>query len=579
MAGDRPWVDYCEHITSVHMDSTVKPQSLAGWFAQCTHLTSVDARNWDLSSTTSLYNLFDGCTALRSFNGNGCNTQRVNNMASLFNGCVSLTAVDLGGWTSSNVIMITGMFSNCSSLPFVDVSSWDISKCKSLGDMFYNCSSLKSLDVEAWNTVSCTSLGRMFSGCASLESIPVDSWDTASVRNIGNMFSRCTNLKQINLQGWNTSNVTEMGFLFAEDTALISIRVASWDTSSCEVMRCAFQNCSALPALDLSSWDTAGTMKMADLFSGCSALAAVSLGTGWTFEPANVKDGGAVLPEAPQDTSHTGLWQAVGIGTHTTPRGTALSAVALAATYVGSTMADTYVWQPRLALTGTVLIGGTPIVGDTLQAFVPDAPADAVIGFAWFRTGEDGAADEALGEGADYRCNPADYGRMLYAVATDTRGAYTDSLRSSNVVVGAHIDVTVPVEAHFKARLDGSLICPTDATIVNHSLIDVRVVSLTGAATAAVSFQPNSADDTDAIALTLTPGAGGAVDFAACIGEAYPLSGDAWLMKRAGVTGVSGGAIPLSFTGSISSFNLIDPAADISFAHIIWTVSGVKGGG
>lgn len=87
----------------------------AAMFYNCSSLTTLDTRRWDLS------NLVDG-----------------NNM---FFNCSSLNNLDTIGWGLSNLVDGYCMFFNCSSLTTLDTRRWDLRKLKNAEGMFHNCPS------------------------------------------------------------------------------------------------------------------------------------------------------------------------------------------------------------------------------------------------------------------------------------------------------------------------------------------------------------------------------------------------------------------------------------------------------
>ncbi|EAE8309340.1 BspA family leucine-rich repeat surface protein [Listeria monocytogenes] len=234
------------------------------------------------------------------------------NCSGLFYNSVA-TSLDLSNFDTSNVSYMSEMFSR-SAVTSLDLSNFDTSKVASMMNMFYG-SAATSLDLSNFDTSKVTTMYGMFSGSAAT-SIDVSNFNTSNVTTMYGMFSGSA-VTSIDVSNFDTSNVTNMPYMFSR---------------------------SAVTTLDVSSFNTSKVTNMTDMFSGTQQLQNITLGNQFQFLSAN-----AGLPNPTPTADYTGKWQNVGNGTVNDPKGVfAGTATELMSTYDGSTMADTYVWQPTL---------------------------------------------------------------------------------------------------------------------------------------------------------------------------------------------------------------------------------------
>ncbi|EKZ3831035.1 BspA family leucine-rich repeat surface protein [Listeria monocytogenes] len=232
----------------------------------------------------------------------------------------------------------SGLFYN-SVATSLDLSNFDTSNVSYMNEMFSR-SAVTSLDLSNFDTSNVTGMMNMFYGSAAT-SIDVSNFDTSNVTTMRNMFSGSA-ATSIDVSNFNTSNVSTMYGMF-NGSAVTSIDVSNFDTSNVTNMPYMFKD-SAVTTLDVSSFNTSKVTNMTDMFSGSQQLQNITLGNQFQFLSAN-----AGLPNPTPTADYTGKWQNVGNGTVNDPKGVfAGTATELMSTYDGSTMADTYVWQPTL---------------------------------------------------------------------------------------------------------------------------------------------------------------------------------------------------------------------------------------
>ncbi|EOG9807295.1 BspA family leucine-rich repeat surface protein [Listeria monocytogenes] len=187
-------------------------------------------------------------------------------------------------------------------------------------------------------------------------SLDLSNFDTSQAINMRYMFFK-SSITSLDLSNFDTSKVTDMSWMFGE-SATASLDLSSFDTSSVTSMRGMFHE-SAATSIDVSSFDTSKVTDMHFMFASASQLQNITLGSQFQFFGSD-----AMLPHLTSTAKYTGKWQNVGSGTVDKPKGSFVgTATELMSTYDGSTMADTYVWQPSLLEVNVK--NSTLMVGDT----------------------------------------------------------------------------------------------------------------------------------------------------------------------------------------------------------------------
>ncbi|EAF6816762.1 BspA family leucine-rich repeat surface protein [Listeria monocytogenes] len=187
-------------------------------------------------------------------------------------------------------------------------------------------------------------------------SLDLSNFDTSKVTVMRYMFFK-SSITSLDLSSFDTSQVTDMSWMFSK-SATASLDLSSFDTSSVTSMRGMFSE-SAATSIDVSSFDTSKVTDMHYMFDRASQLQNITLGSQFQFFGSD-----AMLPHLTSTAKYTGKWQNVGSGTVDKPKGSFVGTTTeLMSTYDGSTMADTYVWQPSLLEVNVK--NSTLMVGDT----------------------------------------------------------------------------------------------------------------------------------------------------------------------------------------------------------------------
>jgi len=164
-------------------------------------------------------------------------------------------------------------------------------------------------------------------------------FDTSATRDMHRMFFGASGLTTIDVTSFDTSNVTDMALMFRNAISLEELDVSGFDTSNVVDMREMFR-ATQIVHLDLTGFDTSSISNMNLMFTGMTELSELTLGSEFSFI------GSPGLPGVSQ-VDYTGRWQNIGSGTIDNPAGEFIfTSTQLMNQFDGSTMADTFVWQP-----------------------------------------------------------------------------------------------------------------------------------------------------------------------------------------------------------------------------------------
>ncbi|EHD1394971.1 BspA family leucine-rich repeat surface protein [Listeria monocytogenes] len=298
--------------------------------------TSLDVSNFDTSNVTTMQNMFNR-SAATSLDLSNFDTSKVTDLRNMFSSSAA-TSLDLSNFDTSNVTTMQNMF-NRSAATSLDLSNFDTSKVANMSYMFQG-SAATSLNLSNFDTSKVTNMSYMFSNSAAT-SLDLSNFDTSKVTNLREMFNNSAAIS-LDLSNFDTSSVTDMSWMFS-NSAATSLDLSNFDTSKVTSMWFMFSN-SAATSLDLSNFDTSNMTDMRNMFYQASQLQNIILGSQFQFVGT-----AAALPNPTPTAKYTGEWQNVGNGTVDKPKGSFIgTATELMSTYDGSTMADTYVWQPTL---------------------------------------------------------------------------------------------------------------------------------------------------------------------------------------------------------------------------------------
>ena len=397
---------------------------MGGMFSEMSSLRELDVIDMDTQNVTNMGGMFSGMSSLTELSVSNIDTQNVTNMSYMFSGMSSLTELDLTNFDTQNVTYMSYMFSGMSSLTELDVSNFDTRNVTDMSYMFSGMSylypgilsSLSELDVSNFDTSNVTNMSHMFSGISSLTELnlsnfitnnvtnmsymffemdslldlDVSNFDTSSVTSMSYMFSGMSSLIELNLSNFTTSNVLSMSYMFLGMSSLNEIDITNFDTSNVTNLVAMFSGVNSLTTLDLSNFDTSNVINMNNMFNGMGSLISLDIsnfdtnsiagGTNYMFAGMNelrkivlspnfkfISGTGSFFPDAPSESPYTGKWMNIGDGTiNSQSRKYVFTAEQLQTSYLGSDMADTYIWESDLS---SINVHNSTIhVGDTWTA-------------------------------------------------------------------------------------------------------------------------------------------------------------------------------------------------------------------
>ncbi|EJU4176924.1 BspA family leucine-rich repeat surface protein [Listeria monocytogenes] len=266
------------------------------------------------------------------------------------NSIQDLTGISVSEIT--NIVLEDKVFAsgNCSSLfsksaaISLDLSNLDTSDVTSMRAMFSE-SRATNLNLSNFDTRKVTDMYCMFQG-SRVPNLDLSNFDTRNVKDMGWMFNVSHTTRSIDVSSFDTSKVTNMNSMFRDTDGLISsLDLSNFDTSNVTDMRYMFKGSTA-STIDMSSFNTSKVINMSDMFYSYAPTQPQNIILGSQFQFLSIS---VNLYNPPTSTDYTGKWQNVGSGTVDKPKGSFIgTANELMSTYDGSTMADTYVWQPVL---------------------------------------------------------------------------------------------------------------------------------------------------------------------------------------------------------------------------------------
>ena len=115
------WMELGGKITHVVFDPSfaqVRPTMVFGWFAMMENLKKITGmEHFNTSEATVMAGVFAGCTSLTTLDLSSFNTEKVQVMSEMFSGCTSLKTVYVGeGWTTAGVVQSDNMFNACTQI-------------------------------------------------------------------------------------------------------------------------------------------------------------------------------------------------------------------------------------------------------------------------------------------------------------------------------------------------------------------------------------------------------------------------------------------------------------------------------
>ena len=307
---------------------------ISGWdnfpdsdiFMGMPNLTTITARNVDLSKTTTLSAFMQNNKNLKTIDFTGTNTSTITNMSNMFNGCTNFTdssfvenldvssvtnfssmlkgcgftRLDLSSWNAnkgvnfasfvegspnlteinvtnlvkSSATSLAHFFLSCKLLSnIIGLGTWNVNSVTNMASMFSECSKITELSgLEDWRTESLTNVGSMFNGC-TIKNIDLSNWHPSNITVVMRMFINCKYLTSVDMTGWDMSNVTAIDGMFQNCSSLIEIKGSeTWNAPKLSVIAVSFYNCNKLTNLDLSGCDVSNVTNFTNVFHACNSM-------------------------------------------------------------------------------------------------------------------------------------------------------------------------------------------------------------------------------------------------------------------------------------------------------------------
>ena len=177
----------------------------SGLFESCNFSGTITARDWNLSSSTSLVNAFKG-SKLFGITAERWITPNVTSVVSMLENC-SAYNIYLTSWKTDSLKHVSRMCYNCSKLSFLYMPGWDMSKVFNFDHMFYRCTDLGSIGIKynEWDISNGTSFKYMFYRCGKID---YDIAFPATATDVSYAFYGCSGLKDIHANWQNSYNST-----------------------------------------------------------------------------------------------------------------------------------------------------------------------------------------------------------------------------------------------------------------------------------------------------------------------------------------------------------------------------------
>ena len=187
---------------------------------------------WNISRVTDVTWLFgdlESATSIK-FPKNLVNS-KTTRIAGMFADCNNVTSLDVGFFDTRNVTDMDGVFEGCKKVTYLDVSNWNTSKVTNMSFVFYNANALKTVDLKNWDVSNADTLEGMFFQCNALTVIDLSTWHVKSGIITSGMFNRLANLKTIyTSESWK-DKISQGTYMFSGSTKLVGGKGTKYSNS------------------------------------------------------------------------------------------------------------------------------------------------------------------------------------------------------------------------------------------------------------------------------------------------------------------------------------------------------------
>ncbi|MCC8047379.1 MAG: DUF285 domain-containing protein, partial [Clostridiales bacterium] len=129
--------------------------------------------------------LFANYSKMKTIEFNSCfYTGNATTLAGTFAECDSLQTIDLSSFITSNVTDMNELFYDDQKLISINLEGLDTSRVTGMRGMFDCNRKVTTLDISSFDTSNVTTMHSMFAGCNSLVNVALDSFDTSNVTDM-----------------------------------------------------------------------------------------------------------------------------------------------------------------------------------------------------------------------------------------------------------------------------------------------------------------------------------------------------------------------------------------------------------
>lgn len=354
------------------------------------------------------------------------------------------------------------------------------------------------------------------------------------------MFRNWHSLESVDFTGFDISNVLVADYLFY-DSGIKEINWGGIDTANIIDASYMFYDCSKLEHLDLSEWKTNADANQRRMFVGCSNLSEVELGENFQFGTNLAGANANELPTPPTNDSYAGTWvkhlddETLDTATYTP---TALAHDWYAA--ANPATAGTYVWAPVYMLEFDLDGGAASSPWPTSYSHGESLVLPGTVGSSYAMPTK---------YGYDFAGWIDEDGNDITEIPVTSTGRRTLTATWTTV----NVTFTIPTAINYVIKSDGSLIGPTNASIVNTTPLPIRINAIECSAADGWNLMSDVSTSSlpDSIALGIGP-AGHLEDMADHSPKADVGELDAWEMSAAS-TSDTDDELPLIAEGHVAN--------------------------
>ena len=176
----------CSNLSYVNLSDSdfSKVDTIERMFNSCSNLINIDGLNeLNMSNVGNMGGIFSDCSKITELNVKDWDVSKVTNFGAAFRRCKAITTIDLSNWDTSNAVLMSGMFTSCSKLTSIDISHFKTSKVTTVNQMFYDCGKLTSLNFFKYLNDNVDTL-YLFGKCNSLNKVTMNDSDYKSANKV-----------------------------------------------------------------------------------------------------------------------------------------------------------------------------------------------------------------------------------------------------------------------------------------------------------------------------------------------------------------------------------------------------------